>query len=66
MTHEVRYGSRNIGRYGDSGFAPRVLEIGKVHGDGTTDESTVESARWGLRSDRSNIREGFRARETTM
>lgn len=50
MTHEVRYGSRNIGRHDDGdggggdGFAPRVLETGKVHGDGTADESTVESA----------------------
>lgn len=48
MTHEVRYGSRNIGRHDDDGggdFAPRVLETGKVHGDETADESTVESAR---------------------
>lgn len=45
MTHEERYGSRNIGRRDDDGFAPRVLETGKVHGDETADESTVESAR---------------------
>jgi len=45
MTHDVIYGSRNIGRHDGGGFAPRVLETGKVHGDGTADESTVESAR---------------------
>ena len=63
MTHEVLYGSRNIGRHdGGGGFASRVLETGKVHGDdGTADESTVESARGNH-----VVREGFRARKATM
>lgn len=60
MTHEMLYGSRNIGRHdGGGSFAPRVLETGKVHGDGTPGESTVESARGDRVVDRSNVGRDF-------
>lgn len=67
MTHEVRYGSRNIGRHnggsGGGGFAPRVLETGKVHGRRVYGRVGA----WRPRSDRSSVSEGsFRARKAAM
>lgn len=50
MTHECDMG-QGIWADGDGSFAPRVLEIGKVHGSGMADESMAYS------DNRSSIKE---------